>query len=152
MAVVALCAAPGVQGATVEIRVPERFRLLTGQLFDLRVEATDLANINANLVVRINRADVTGQLPAAEITTGNDQNPASLDKAWTFRSISFDNAGIATLEAFVEDGAMTTRIGVQDFKLKDKGQGKNIILFIGDAMGTAYRDVGRLVAKSTDER
>ena len=152
IATATLCAAPIAQGATVEIRVPERFRLLTDQLFDLRIEARDLANIGANLVVRINGKDVTQQLPAAEITTDNDANPASLDKTWTFRSVSFDTAGVATVEALVEGGAMATRIGVQDFKLKDKNKGKNIIVFIGDAMGTAYRDLGRIVAKSTDDR
>lgn len=52
IATATLFAAPLVQGATVEIRVPERFRLLTDQLFDLRIEAWDLANIGANLVVR----------------------------------------------------------------------------------------------------
>jgi alkaline phosphatase len=88
-------------------------------------------------------------LGAPEVTTNNDNNPASLDKAWTFRRVSFGRDGLRLLKAIVTDGANTyeanTRIGVQDFKLE--GQ-KNIVLFIGDAMGTAYRDAGRIVAQT----
>ena len=46
------------------------------------------------------------------------------------------------------------RIGVQKFSFGPNGTlaKKNIILFVGDAMGTAYRDAGRLVGKSTGNR
>jgi len=44
---------------------------------------------------------------------------------------------------------VSARIGVQEFKLKGE---KSIILFIGDAMGTAYRDVARIVSKSAGNR
>lgn len=144
---------PAVQAAAnVQIRLPERFRVLTDQLFDLRVEAMDLADLSAGLAVKINGTDVTATLPSPEITTDNDDNAASADKAWTFRNVSFNAAGVATVEAVVEDGVGASRIGIQEFKLRDRRKGKNIILFIGDAMGTAYRDLGRIVAKSTDNR
>ena len=38
---------------------------------------------------------------------------------------------------------------MQDFRLSGE---KSIILFIGDAMGTAYRDLSRIVAQSTNNR
>jgi alkaline phosphatase len=158
--IIAASAAYSEAAPTVHVRVPERFRLLTGQLYDLRVEATGLTAAdlnNTSLVIRVNGLDVTASLPAPQVTTNNDTNAADLDKAWTFRAINFPTAGIKTVVAEVTDdsgpGSQTRRIGVQPFAFTDaKGRNigkKNIILFIGDAMGTAYRDAGRIVAKST---
>lgn len=149
---------------TVAIRLPERFRLLTGQLYDLRVEATGLADANAATVrVLVDGADVTASLPAPEVTTNNDANSADPDKAWTFRATSFNAAGVHSVVAQVTDTAngssgssRTQRVGVQPFAFTDaRGNPlpkKNVILYIGDAMGTAYRDSGRLLAKSTGNR
>ncbi len=138
----------------VTIRLPERFRLLTDQQFDLRVEATGLANTKATIVVRTD--DRQFVLPAPEVTTNNDNNPGDPDKAWTFRRLSF-RKGIRTVNVTVKDasgeGHATQRIGVQDFDLRGNGKKfKNIVLFLGDAMGTSYRDAGRIVAKSTNNR
>lgn len=142
----------------VAVRLPERFRLLTNQYFDLRVEATGLSSVDAaNIQVTVNGQPFT--LPTPEITSDNDVNSADPDKAWTYRNVSFPGAGVQTLVATVTDaagsGASTQRIGVQPFTFNTR-QGnlprKNIILYIGDAMGTAYRDSGRLVAKSTGNR
>ena len=147
-------------GPVVKIRLPERFRVLTGQQFDLRVEATNLTSLNATIKILLDGSDLTSQLPAPEITTNNDSNPSALDKAWTFRKYSIsptkrgnDSASVKSLQAIVTDGGQTSlataRIGTQEFKLDGN---KNIILFIGDAMGTAYRDAGRIMAKSTNNR
>ncbi|HET9530995.1 MAG TPA: alkaline phosphatase, partial [Blastocatellia bacterium] len=139
--------------ASVRIRLPERFRVLTDQLFDLRVEAAGLQSTDATLKVIIDGSDLTSRLPAPEITTDNDSDAASLDKAWTFREMSFPAAGVRQVQAIVTDGSSTTsataRIGVQPFSLVGR---KNIILFIGDGMGNAYRDAARIVAKSTNNR
>lgn len=144
----------------VRVRLPERFRLLTGQLYDLRIEATGLtaADINnTSIIIRVDGVDITASLPAPQVTTNNDTNAGDLDKAWTFRSTNFPIAGVKSLVAEVTDdsgiGSHTRRIGVQPFSFTDaKGRNigkKNVILFIGDAMGTAYRDASRIVAKST---
>jgi alkaline phosphatase len=144
----------------VSIRLPERFRVLTDQQFDARIEATGLADLDATIQVLLDGVDITAELPAPEVTTDNDAAPADLDKAWTFRKLSIPaapTASVATSSRFVEvvvtSGEQvanaTITIGVQDFDLV--GQ-KNIVLYIGDAMGTAYRDAGRLVAKSTGQR
>ena len=141
---------------TVQIRLPERFRLLEEQLFDFRVEATGLSNTNATVRVFVNGANVTSSLPNPEVTTNNDANMADNDKAWTFRAVHFDHDGIYTVVAEVRDttgpGTNTQRIGVQEFSFHGAGGKKNIILYIGDAMGTAYRDAGRIVSRSTDDR
>lgn len=147
------------ESVAVQIRLPERFRLLTEQLFDLRVEATGLTDpATASVQISVNGTDVTAGLPTPEVTTDNDADPIDGDKAWTYRAYSFPVEGIKTVVATVTDGgangATTQRIGVQKFSFGPNGTlpRKNIILYIGDAMGTAYRDAGRLVAKSTGNR
>jgi alkaline phosphatase len=137
----------------VKIRLPERFRLLTDQRYDLRVEGTALTDTNATVQILINGVDVTASLPAPEITVDNDANAAEPDLAWTYRSCSFPLAGVYSVVANVTDasgaGSTSIRIGVQKFSQTGLTK-KNYILFIGDAMGTAYRDSGRIVAKSVN--
>jgi alkaline phosphatase len=152
----AACLSPALLWAApqVTIRLPERFRLLTDQQLDLRVEATGLSDLDATIVVQAD--DNRFVLPSPEVTTDNDNNPADLDKAWTYRKVSFDRDGVKTLTVTVNDasgqGHATARIGVQDFNLRGNGNRKNVILFIGDAMGTTYRDGSRIVAMSTNNR
>lgn len=142
---------------TVRIVVPERFRLLTGQLFDLRVEAEGISSANAQL--RLTVENENGQIETlnvsgnTEITSNNDNNPNTLDRAWTYRRVSFNTPGVKSITAILTDGrrifGFATQISVQDFDLV--GQ-KNIILNIGDAMGQTYRDSSRIVAQSTGNR
>jgi alkaline phosphatase len=147
-------AAPLLAAPRVHIALPERCRLLTRQFFDLRVEATDLADTEATLILRDEKGrDITAAFgPPDEVSSDNDHLPASLDRAWTFRAKSFATEGIKTVVAEVSDSTGTNRdsrrIGVQRFKARPPGK-KNLILFIGDAMGESYRDAGRLVAGST---
>ena len=49
---------------TVKIRLPERFRLLTDQLFDLRIEVTNLTNLEASVKVLLDGIDLTPSLGA----------------------------------------------------------------------------------------
>ena len=74
-----------VQAQGVNIVLPERFRVLSDQLFDLRVEVTDLSSLDAQvqIVVSGNKHDGLQGIGAPEVTTNNDNNSASLDKAWT---------------------------------------------------------------------
>ncbi|MES2924565.1 MAG: alkaline phosphatase [Verrucomicrobiota bacterium] len=145
---------PAIGAPDVKIALPERFRLLTDQYYDLRIEASGLANVNATLTFRDeNGKDITGFFgPADEVTTDNDSNPGTLDKAWVFRARSFPTEGAKTIVADVNDGTATgsfvQKIGVQEFK-RHIASKESIILFIGDAMGATYRDVGRIVSQST---
>lgn len=147
--------AQAIAAPSVRIVLPERFRVLSHQLFDLRVEFTGMTNSTARLQIIVdgNKQDALQGIGTAEITTDNDNDPTTKDKAWTFRRVSFGRDGVRTLRAIVTDGTTiygaATQIGVQSFKVE--GQ-KSIILFIGDAMGTAYRDAGRIVAQSTGNR
>lgn len=151
LSLLGVCALNAVAAPTVQIRLPERFRLLTDQRFDLRVEAATLTDTNALVQIIINGADVTASLPTPEVTSGNDSIVADPDVAWTYRSYSFASNGVYTVVANVTDASgtssTTNRIGVQKFSQAGLAK-KNFILYIGDAMGTAYRDSGRIVAKS----
>lgn len=159
IALLGVFAAQSHAAPAVQVRLPERFRLLTGQLFDLRIEATGLADpASANVQVLVNGSDVTASLPAPEVTTNNDANLSDGDKAWTYRAYNFAAEGVKTVQVNVTDssgaGSATQRIGVQKFSFGPNGTlpKKNVILYIGDAMGTAYRDAGRIVGKSTGNR
>lgn len=142
---------------TVRIVVPERFRVLTNQYFDLRIEAENLSSVRARLQVTVqNQNEQSEPLNYAgnyEISSDNDANPNNVDRAYTYRKMSFTTPGIKTIQAIIIDGrriyGFSTQVYVQDFNLN--GQ-KSIVLFIGDAMGTAYRDASRIVAQSTDNR
>jgi alkaline phosphatase len=142
----------------VHIALPERCRLLTRQYFDLRVEARGLADASgATLVLRDELgSDLSSRFGAVdEVTTDNDPDPATLDKAWVFRAESFPTEGVQTIVAEVRDasgtGSDTRKIGVQRFKTRPANK-KNLILFIGDGMGQTYRDAGRIVSRSTGNR
>ncbi len=142
---------------TIRIVVPERFRVLTGQFFDLRIEAENLSSVRSQ--VQISVYDENGKKESVnfggqyEITSGNDNNPNNIDRAFTYRRMSFATPGLKTIQAVVVDGrrlyGSITQVSVQDFDLR--GQ-KNIVLFVGDALGTAYRDASRIVAQSTAGR
>ena len=141
---------------TVRIVVPERFRVLTDQYFDLRVEAENLASNTARVVVSVQTDAGTENFNFAggvESSANNDANATNIDKAWVYRKASFPTAGIKTIFATIYDGrrvyGVGTQVSVQQFSLSAQ---KSVILFIGDAMGTAYRDAGRIVAQSTAGR
>lgn len=157
----ALFAAVNIQAQTapptVRIVLPERFRVLTNQFFDLRVEAENLASTTARVqILMTNENGATETLNyggAFEQTSDNDNNATNIDKAWTYRKVSFTTRGIKTVQAIINDGrriyGVGTQISVQEFNLPAE---KNIVLFLGDAMGTAYRDASRIVAQSTAGR
>lgn len=141
---------------TLRIVLPERFRVITNQYFDLRVEAEGISHSTARVLINVEGEGGIESLNFAganEITTDNDNNPLGADKAWTYRRVSFSTPGIKTVSALVIDGrrvyGVATQISVQNFNLV--GQ-KSIVLFIGDAMGTAYRDASRIVSQSTVNR
>ncbi len=154
-------AAAGVQAQfvapTVRIVLPARFRVLNNQLFDLRVEAENLSSSGARVQITVvgenGATETLNYSGALEETSGNDANIKNIDKAWTFRKVSFATTGIKTVQAVILDGrriyGVGTQVSVQEFTLPTQ---KNIVLFIGDAMGTAYRDASRIVAQSTGNR
>jgi alkaline phosphatase len=131
---------------SVRILLPEHTRLLPGQLIDLVIEVRDAANVTGLSVVA-SGANVTSAF-AAPFQQDLDCD-ASTD--WVYRANlqSFPNAGEVKLDVSVSAGGNTVTdsrtILVQRIQGRPRG---NIILFIGDAMGTAYRDAARLVSRA----
>ena len=109
---------------TVRIVLPERFRVITNQYFDLRVEAEGINRTTARILVEVETDNGKEGLNFAgptEITTNNDSQPLTTDKAWTYRRVSFTTPGIKTIYALIIDGrrvyATATQISVQNFNL-----------------------------------
>lgn len=133
---------------SVRIVLPERTRLLQGQLVDLVLEVRNASAVS-NLKVTAGDVDLTAKFTKpvkAELDCDNSQD-------WVMRADlqSFNTPGDIKLDVSVTaDGAQVAdsrTVTVREFNLNN-AQRRNIILFIGDAMGTAYRDAARLVARS----
>jgi len=133
----------------VRILLPEKTRLLQGQLVDLVLEVRNVKAVTG-LKVTAGSADITtnfGAPVAADLDCAGGSNlviRANLQ--------SFDAPGTVTLTATMSaDGTQVTdsrAIEVRSFQLPTDGTRRNVILFIGDAMGTAYRDAARLVGRA----
>jgi alkaline phosphatase len=133
---------------SVRILLPERARLLQGQLVDLVLEVRNAAAVSG-LKVTAGGADLTAKFGApvkAELDCDSSAD-------WVLRADlqSFDIPGDVKLDVSLSAGGTAVTdsrtIQVREFNLAP-GARKNIILFIGDAMGTAYRDAARLVSRS----
>jgi alkaline phosphatase len=131
---------------SIKILLPERTRLLQGQLVDLVIEVRNAASVSG-LSVFATGGDLTSRFgPATRAELDCD---SSTD--WVYRANlqSFNSPGTIELIATVNAGGIQVRdrrvIEVLPFANPNR---RNIILFIGDAMGTAYRDAIRLVDKT----
>jgi len=134
---------------SVRILLPEKTRLLQGQLVDLVLEVRNSTAVTG-LQVTAGASDITakfGTPAAADLDCAGGSNlviRANLQ--------SFETPGSVKLTATMKVGSTTvtdTRdIEVRSFQLPADGSHRNVVLFIGDAMGTAYRDAARLVSRS----
>lgn len=133
---------------SLKFALPERLRLLQGQYVDLVLEVRNASDLT-NLKVMAGSADITSQFSApvrADLDCDNTSD-------WVLRANlqSFETTGIWKLEATASAGGTSVgdsrNVTVYEFKL-NPAQRRNIILFVGDAMGTTYRDAARLVSRS----
>jgi alkaline phosphatase len=143
-------AAPGSGQNTPNLRIllPDRTRLLQGQLVDLVLEVRNAATIS-NLRVIAGGVDLTAKFAAP--SRADLDCDASSD--WVVRADlqSFNIAGDVKMEVSLSADGTSLQdsrwIQVREFSLIP-GRRRNVILFIGDAMGTVYRDAARLVSRS----
>lgn len=131
---------------SVRILLPERTRLLQGQLVDVVLEVRNASSVNG-LKVTAGATELTSKFTApvrAELDCDS-----SVD--WVIRADlqAFDTPGDVKLDVSLSAaGTQVTdsrTILVREFNTQPN---RNIILFIGDAMGTSYRDAARLVSRS----
>jgi len=140
-----LTAQPG-----LKLLLPERTRLLAGQQIDLVVEGRNLPEAGV-LTVRASGMDISARFSKA--TPADLDCDASRDYVWRAELFSFDAPALTELTVEWRSSNQTPlretrQIRVQAFN----PQRRNLILFIGDAMGNAYRDAARIVARSTETR
>ena len=151
LALVASCASMLAQSAgapSVRILLPERTRLLQGQLIDLVIEVRNASAVSG-LKVTAGNVDLTSQFSApAKADLDCDGTPDLVLRA---NLQSFDTPGTVTVNVTLSaDGTTVTDsrpVLVREFTLLPD-QRRNMVLFVGDAMGTAYRDAARLVSRS----
>lgn len=135
--------------ASLRILLPERTRLLQGQRIDLVVEVRN-ASALTGFRVMAGDTDITASF-SAPVKTELDCDASS---DWTARANlqAFETPGNLNLTVMATaDGAAlrdSRQVQIRPFAMPADQPRKNYILFIGDAMGTAYRDAARLVARS----
>ncbi len=128
--------------------LPERTRLLQGQLVDLILEVRNASAIS-NLKVTAGDTDLTSKFSSpvkAELDCDT-----TMDLVLRADLQSFNTPGDIKLNVSLNADSLavtdTRTIQVREFNYNTLAR-RNIILFIGDAMGTAYRDAARLVSRS----
>jgi alkaline phosphatase len=134
---------------SLRLLLPERTRLLEDQRVDLVVELRNVAQPE-KFKITANGSDITAAFsgPArADLDCDN-----TVDSVYRADLYSFKNAGTVHLTASVEISGRTVRderdIEIRPFQIS--GRPRNIVLFIGDAMGASYRDAARLVSRSVE--
>jgi alkaline phosphatase len=135
----------------IDILLPERTRLLTGQRVDLVIEARNV-DPAAKLKVMANDQEITTRFAAPVKTELDCDGTAGL--VYRADLFEFQHAGDVKLAVELQgDGAplrAARTIQVKPFGLP--GTPRNYMLFIGDAMGNAYRDAARIVSRSVETR
>jgi alkaline phosphatase len=137
--------------ADVRILLPERTRLLTRQRVDLVVEARRTA-ADAKLRVFANDREISTRFsPAVPATLDCDGTPGLVFRA---DLMEFPEPGIVRLRVELNSAGTILRtertIEIRAFSLPKTP--RNYVLFIGDAMGNAYRDAARIVSRSVETK
>ncbi|MFB3830038.1 MAG: alkaline phosphatase [Bryobacteraceae bacterium] len=141
-------AAPLFGQPKASILLPERTRLLDDQRVDVVVEVRNAGAVTG-FRVTANGADLTSQFRGEGADLDCDGTADAVIRA---DQMGFRTPGNVRLLVSVNTSAGTVTdvkdILVRPFSLS--AQPRNIILFIGDAMATDYRDAGRIVSRSVE--
>lgn len=143
------CAASAWAQGSLEFALPERTRLLVDQRLDLVLEIRKAPGASG-LRVTANGVEITSRFTNSyPVDLDCDADTDLVIRADQF---GFQSAGPVRLMAEVSTASGVLRtikdILVYPFSVADKK--RNVILFIGDAMGNSYRDAGRIVARSIE--
>jgi alkaline phosphatase len=132
--------------------LPERVRLLQGQLIDLQVEVRNASAVTS-FSVRANDTDLTSQFAAPAAARLDCDDTSDFVIRANLRSFNAVGNVRLTVSVVTPTGTVTDMrtIEVRPFSVPAAGR-RNVILFIGDAMGTTYRDAARLVDRAVLDR
>ena len=138
-------ATPAVAATNVTITPQNHAKFLSGQRFDLRVEGQGTGPYAATLAIDgVPQTFTSG----AQNTTTTDGITSSGWGGFNLRGYSSCNPGTHTITATFTDTAGTTSVTSQfdiDDPFGSRQEIKNIIIMLGDGMGTAHRTAARLV-------
>lgn len=137
--------------ARLDILLPERTRLLVRQRVDLVIEVRN-ASAAGQFKVSANGEDITERF-APPVSTELDCNgtPGLVYRADLFEFRQPGNVKLTVeMQAAGEHLQAERNLEIKPFVLPEKA--RNYIFFLGDGMGTAYRDAGRLVARSVETK
>jgi alkaline phosphatase len=142
-----LCAQSG--APSLKIVLPERLRVLQGQYFDIVLEVRNASAIS-NLRVMAGNTDITSKFGAPQAAQLDCDASADLVVRADLQSL--EQSGMVTITASATAGGTpvshSRTVDVRSFNISTAGQRRNVILFIGDAMGVTYRDAARLVSRA----
>jgi alkaline phosphatase len=141
-----LALAAGAQAApTATITPPNGVRLLSGQRFDVRVEGKGEGPFSASL-------EIDGQPESfssgVQNTTTTDDISSAGYGGFNLRGYSQLQPGIHTIRATFTDATGSVNVSSRFEILRalgSKAPMRNIIILLGDGMGTAHRTAARLV-------
>jgi alkaline phosphatase len=133
------------QPSNVSITPPGNARFLPGQRFDLRVEGKGTGPFSATLAIDgVQQAFSSG----AQNTSTSDDISAAGFGGFNLRGYSQRRPGVHKLTATFSDATGTVTLESK-FEIVDtfgvREPVKNLIIFLGDGMGTAHRTAARLV-------
>lgn len=129
---------------SIRIVLPERTRLLQGQLVDLVIEVRNAATVSGLNVsasgINMSSAFSGATAKLLDCDTSSD---------WVYRAnLQSFNSNVTLTATVTADGKTLTDTRTIQVRPFTAPQRRNLILFIGDAMGTAYRDSIRLVDRA----
>ena len=139
-----LFTAESASAQSLNLVLPERTRLLQDQRVDLVIEIRGAAS-GGSLQVTAGGRDLTS-LFSGPTMVGLDCN-GTAGMVYRADLVSFEQIGSIPLTATYGSLTDSRTLLVRPFALANKA--RNVILYIGDAMGTAYRDAGRIVGQSS---
>ncbi|MCX6620344.1 MAG: alkaline phosphatase [Acidobacteria bacterium] len=138
-------------GQSLVIDLPERTRLLEDQRVDIVLEVRNATSLS-NLLVQANSTNITSQFSTAR--QADLDCDTTTDNVYRADLVSFPAQanGYVHLVASVltAQGKLTADRWIRIYPFQLPAQKRNVVLFIGDAMGTAYRDAARLVGRSVE--
>lgn len=139
--------------ATVRVMPPDAAAFLADQRFDIRAEAP--AGATGAVRVALDGQDITGWNGRSRLTSRAIDRPPAAPLAgglvFISRDWSFPRPGRHTLRAEA-DGASPREVSFDIVEWRGGGRGvHNVILLIGDGMGTAQRTAARIVSRGLTE-
>ena len=135
----------------LRILLPERTRLLEDQRVDLVIEIREAMDLEQFRVIADGN-DITAAFTLqSNVDLDCNRTP---DQVYRASLYSFKNAGTLrlTASAYANGTSLADSRDIEVRSFSMPSNPRNVVLFVGDAMGASYRDAARLVSRSVETR